>query len=84
MDERYYLLDLERSLGFGRLFFWKNHRRGYTSALNQAGLYSKHQAELIVKNDLDLTTVMISQRKVFAILGRELKPDAGTINISPN
>lgn len=84
MDERYYLLDLERSLGFGRLFFWKNHRRGYTSSLNQAGLYPKHQAEHIVKTDLDLTTVMISQKKVFAILGKELKPDAGTINIFPN
>ena len=84
MDERYYLLDLERTLGYGRLFFWKSHRRGYTSSLDQAGLYPKHQAEHIVNSDFDKTTVMISQSRVFKILGKELKPDAGTINISPN
>ena len=81
MSDRFYLLDLERSLDYGRLFFWKSHKRGYTSALDQAGLYSKEMAIAIVKSDIDLSTIMISQSRVYRILGKELKPDAGTINI---
>ena len=77
MTERFYLLDLERSLDYGRLFFWKSNKRGYTHSLEQAGLYSQEMAISIVKSDIDLTTIMIAQSRANRILGKDIKPDAG-------
>lgn len=84
MADGYYLLDLERTLGFGRLFFWKKNKHGYTSSLENAGVYSRAVAIDIVRKDLDHSTIMIARKRVVKILGKDLTPDAGTITIFPN
>jgi hypothetical protein len=77
----FYLLDLERTIGFNRPFFWKGNKHGYTSSLKTAGIFSKAKAEMIVRNDFDQMTVMISQDKLYKILGMDMNPHEGTINI---
>lgn len=75
----FYLIDLERTIGNNHLYFWKGNKHGYTRSLEHAGLFSKEIAEQIVDHDHDRTTVMISQVKVFRILGKELKSHEGII-----
>ena len=77
----FYLLDLERTLGFGRPFFWKGNKHGYTSNWKTAGLFSKAKAEIIVANDFDKLTVMISRDRLIKILGKDEETNEGTINI---
>ena len=78
---KFYLLDLERTLGYHRPFFWKGNKHGYTSSLENAGLFSKEHAEMIVRNDIDKTTVMVPKELVIKFLGRDLNKDESTINI---
>jgi hypothetical protein len=68
---KYYLLDLERTIGFNRPFFWKPNKRGYTGSLKLAGLFSKGMAEKIVADDFNKTTILISQSWIHKILGKE-------------
>jgi len=77
----FYLLDLERTIGYSRPFFWNGNRHGYTTSIEQAGLFSKGLAEKIVESDHSKTTVMISVEQVTKILGKDMKPHEGTINI---
>ena len=63
MEERYYIIDLERTIKNDRVYYWKAARRGYTTDLAEAGLYSKAEAEDLVKSDFDHFTVCISQLK---------------------
>jgi hypothetical protein len=77
----YYLLDLERTIGYSRPFFWKRTKFGYTSKLEQAGLFSKEIAEQIVDHDHDRTTVMISKEQVIKILGKDMEHNENIINI---
>ena len=55
----YFLIDLERSLGMGRTFYWKASRRGYTTDITEAGVFSATEANKIVKSDYDNQTIMI-------------------------
>ena len=63
-----YLLDLERSLRLGELFFWKPNRRGYTSSIGEAGLYSDDEADYLVDDDIEGRTVKIEQETVKGII----------------
>lgn len=76
----FFLLDLERTIGYGKPYFWNGNRHGYTSSFEHAGLFTKEIAEKIVADDLDEKTVMISHERVFKILGRDLKCYEGIIN----
>lgn len=63
-----YLLDLERSLLFNHLVFWKPNERGYTSHLNEAGLYPEGKAQMLAKSDLDGRTLVIKKEVVEGII----------------
>jgi hypothetical protein len=73
----YYLLDLERTIGNGKPYFWKGNRHGYTDSLQHAGLFTKEFAEKLVKQDIDKRTVMISSSMIAKILGKDLKQHEG-------
>jgi hypothetical protein len=60
----YYLLDLERTLGLGKPYYWKRTLHGYTDNIQFAGMFSKHEAEIIVQKDLDKRTVMVHHKVV--------------------
>lgn len=77
----FYLLDLERTIGNGRPYYWNGNRHGYTTSLEHAGLFSKWIAEQICEGDYDKRTVMISTEQVSKILGKDMKPHEG-INIT--
>jgi hypothetical protein len=72
MREEFYLLDLERTIGMGRPFFWKRSRHGYTENLKMAGIFSKKEAEKIAQLDLDNLTILIEKKIVQRIFGKEL------------
>lgn len=77
-DEDFYLLDLERTLGCGVPYYWNGNKHGYTTEISFAGLFSHWVAEQIVEGDYDHKTVMIPESVVFKILGKDMKPHAGT------
>jgi hypothetical protein len=72
MVEEFYLLDLERTIGMGRPFFWKRNRHGYTDALLMAGIFSRKEAEKIAQLDLNNLTILIEKKIVQRIFGKEL------------
>jgi hypothetical protein len=78
----FYLLDLERTIGFNKPFYWKGNKRGYTSSIRYAGIFSEEKAEMIVASDLDKRTVMISRDMVYKFLGKEKENHEGNININ--
>jgi hypothetical protein len=61
---KYYLLDIERTIGHGIPTYWNQNRHGYTTDLEAAGLFSKEIAENIVNSDIDKWTVKVSQQQV--------------------
>lgn len=63
-----YLLDLERTIGTGFAWYWKANNRGYTTELQEAGLYRETMAKKIVDTDFDKRTVMISEEVVKNIM----------------
>lgn len=75
---QYFLMDLERTLANGRPYFWKGNRHGYTDSLIHAGSFTHDKAVQIAHHDFDNTTVMIDQKLVFKILGKDMKTHEGT------
>jgi len=73
MKEEFYLLDLERTIGMGRPFFWKRSKHGYTDALQVAGIFSRKEAEKIAQLDFDKTTILIDKTIVHRIFGKDLQ-----------
>lgn len=63
-ENYYFLMDLERTLSSNVPYFWLGNKHGYTYRITEAGLFPKHLAKEIVKNDLDNKTVMISVKLV--------------------
>lgn len=70
--DEFYLLDLERTIGMGKPFFWKRNRHGYTEILQLAGIFSRKEAEKIAQLDLDNTTILINKTIVQRIFGKGL------------
>lgn len=66
--EKYYLLDLERTIGFGVPTYWKKGANGYTRNISEAGLYSEDSANDHVSNDRGKTTISISQVTIKELL----------------
>jgi hypothetical protein len=54
---KYFLVDAERSLAMQRLMYWKAGGRGYTSDIEEAGVYSQEQAIKQVETDIDELTL---------------------------
>lgn len=55
----FYLIDLERSVGSGIVHYWKTGQRGYTTRLEDAGIYSDAHSSQLVKEDFDQFTMRI-------------------------
>ena len=62
------LVDLERSIRYGYIYYWKPFKRGYTTNLDEAGRYSKKEAEKIAAEDFDQRTVAVNQSVIDNIL----------------
>ena len=80
MREEFYLLDLERTIGMGRPFFWKKNRYGYTDLLHIAGIFSRKEAEKIAQLDLDKLTILIDRTIVQRIFGKDIKHEQTATN----
>jgi hypothetical protein len=76
-EDYYFLMDLERTLVSNVPCFWLGNKHGYTYRITEAGLFPKHLAKEIVKNDLDNKTVMISSRLVEETKMLDLKQHEG-------
>lgn len=72
MADEFYLLDLERTIGMGKPFFWKRSKHGYTHILQMAGIFSRKEAEKIAQSDLDKLTILIDKKIVQRIFGKDL------------
>lgn len=77
MQDSFFLMDLERTLANGVPCFWKSNRHGYTYSIEHAGIFQRHLAEEIVKNDFDNKTVMISIKLVEETMMLDLKQHEG-------
>jgi hypothetical protein len=67
--ERYYLLDLERTVRFSEPYYWRKDRyNGYTTLLGEAGQYSVIVADEIVSSDYDERTIKIKVKVIDKIL----------------
>lgn len=64
----YYLIDLERSILSGSLYYWKPNRRGYTYKIESAGKYSEIEAEEIISQDFDNHTLKVLTKAVDKLL----------------
>lgn len=64
----YYILDLERSLPTGRMFFWKGNKYGYTTQIKEAGIFPAEKAKEIAAADKDQRTVLIPVHAAIQIL----------------
>lgn len=64
----YYLLDLERSIRTGHVFYWKKNKHGYTQDVEEAGLFSLDEAVHIANADMDNYTVMVPASAVDKLL----------------
>lgn len=68
MAEKCVLLDLERSIKSGYVYYWKPNKIGYTNSINEAGLYDEEEANKIAAEDFDKRTVVINQSVIDNIL----------------
>ena len=64
----FYLLDLERSINFDELYFWKQNKHGYINDIIQAGKFNEIEANRIVDNDRDKKTIKIEVDVIRKIL----------------
>lgn len=69
----YYLIDLERTLSREIPYFWLKNKHGYTTKIEDAGLFAKEAAEQIVKSDINNLTFMIHINIVAEILQLEVR-----------
>lgn len=67
-NKGYYLIDLERSIKSGRVFYWKPANRGYTPSLEEAGVYSEEESQKQIDKDFNKRTVRTSTETVKDIL----------------
>jgi hypothetical protein len=64
----YVLIDLERTIGTGRTHYWKRNKHGYTTEPREAGRFSRTEAVVIVDDDFDQRTTVVSEDVVNKIL----------------
>lgn len=64
----YVLIDLERTIGTGVTHYWKRSKFGYVTDINEAGRFSRQEADNIVDLDLDFRTVKVGVKVVEKIL----------------
>lgn len=71
--QRYYILDLERTVILGEPFFWLQNKHGYVNIadIESAGQFNEIEAERIVSNDRDETTIKIRVEVINKLLKLE-------------
>lgn len=67
MDE-YLLIDLERTIRGGQVYYFKKNNFGYTVDYNESRLYTKEQADKEVAKDVNGRTATIRKSEVERIL----------------
>lgn len=69
-QNKFFLLDLERTIQHGTPHYWKAHRRGYTPyLLMDAGLFTAAEALDITNDDIDNRTIAVPVSTVKKIIG---------------
>lgn len=61
MANKCILIDLERSIKYGYVYYWKARKIGYTTNLDEAGRYDEEEAKKIAEEDLEEKTVVINE-----------------------
>lgn len=59
MADKYFIVDLQRTNLIGIFTFWKSNKRGYTIAINEAGIYSEEESLALINDDVKGDTVRI-------------------------
>ena len=59
MADKYFIVDLQRTNLIGIFTFWKSNKRGYTIAINEAGIYSEEESLAMINDDVEGDTVRI-------------------------
>ena len=59
MADKYFMVDLQRTNLIGIFTFWKSNKRGYTIAINEAGIYSEEESLALINDDVKGDTVRI-------------------------
>lgn len=59
MADKYFIVDLQRTNLIGIFTFWKSNKRGYTIAINEAGIYSEEESLAMINDDVNGDTVRI-------------------------
>ena len=59
MADKYFMVDLQRTNLTGIFTFWKSNKRGYTIAINEAGIYSEEESLAMINDDVNGDTVRI-------------------------
>lgn len=67
-NKGYYLIDLERSVQSKMVFYWRPNRQGYTTDLENAGVYKERDSEELVDTDINKTTIRVSKETINSIL----------------
>jgi len=57
MEDKYILIDLERTLGTGMVHFWKQNKFGYTKTPREAGEFNHKDASREFLKDYDNQTI---------------------------
>lgn len=74
-EHSFVLIDSERSSG-SDIYFWKANRSGYTSSIEDAGIYSFAEALQIVGQDFDHRTSMLDFEIAKTILEKMQHPNS--------
>lgn len=64
----YCLIDMERTLCYNKLYFWKKNKRGYTTEIMEIGLYTLNEVTEILSNDVEGNTVVYPARNITEIM----------------
>ena len=67
-----YLMDLERTLAYGKPYFWKSSRYGYTDDIKRAGRWQREICDEIVKRDIHKETIIITEELIEKVLGKDI------------
>ena len=59
MADKYFIVDLQRTNLIGIFTFWKSNKRGYTIAIDEAGIYSEEESLALINDDVKGDTVRI-------------------------
>ena len=67
----YYLIDWERTLRNGLVYYWVAKKHGYTAIRKNAGQFTKAEARKAVKDDINNKTCMLAVEFVNKVIERE-------------